>query len=154
MARRCRAGRAGFTLVELLIVVAVIGIIAAIAIPNLLDALRRAKQSRTMSDMRSISQAMQTYAQDSSYFLPTGRISSAELRPYLQPTYVEIVPAIDGWQEPIYYEANHRTYTIVSLGANRTEDTPYAFGPTNISAADIVLVDGTFVQWPEGAQIE
>jgi general secretion pathway protein G len=152
MTRSRRGGRSGFTLVELLIVVAVIGIISAIAIPNLLDALRRAKQSRTMSDMRSIAQAVQTYAQDTSYFLPTSRITSAQLRPFLQPTYVEIVPATDGWSEPIYYEANHRSYTIVSLGANRTEDAPYPFGETSSSWMDIVLVDGTFVQWPEGAQ--
>ena len=42
----------GFTLIELLIVVAIIGIIAVILIPNLLDALQKSKQKRTVADIR------------------------------------------------------------------------------------------------------
>ena len=52
----------GFTLIELLIVVAIIGIIAAIAIPNLLNAIDRGKQKRTMADLRSIGTAVESYA--------------------------------------------------------------------------------------------
>ena len=52
-----RRGQKGFTLIELLIVVAIIGIIAAILIPNLLDALQKAKQKRTVGDIRAIGTA-------------------------------------------------------------------------------------------------
>ena len=45
----------GFSLVELLIVVAVIGVLATIAVPNFLTAVNRAKQKSTMKDLVTIS---------------------------------------------------------------------------------------------------
>ena len=63
-----RRGQKGFTLIELLIVVAIIGIIAAILIPNLLDALQKAKQKRTMGDQRGISTAIEAYATDNANY--------------------------------------------------------------------------------------
>ncbi len=53
-----------FTLIELLIVVAIIGILAAIAVPNFLNAQIRAKVARVESDMRSIATAMESYRLD------------------------------------------------------------------------------------------
>ena len=54
----------GFTLIELLIVVAIIGILAAIAVPNFMNAQIRAKVSRAVSDIRSISTALEMYRVD------------------------------------------------------------------------------------------
>ncbi|MGB3563967.1 MAG: prepilin-type N-terminal cleavage/methylation domain-containing protein, partial [Thermoanaerobaculia bacterium] len=59
-----RRSQKGFTLIELLIVVAIIGIIAAILIPNLLDALQKAKQKRTVGDIRSIGTAWFSWLTD------------------------------------------------------------------------------------------
>ena len=53
-----------FTLIELLIVVAIIAILAAIAVPNFLEAQVRAKASRAKADMRSIATAMESYSVD------------------------------------------------------------------------------------------
>lgn len=61
---RNRFSRAGFTLIELLIVVAIIGILAAIAIPNFLQAQVRAKVSRSVADLRTISLAIEQYNLD------------------------------------------------------------------------------------------
>ena len=61
---RARNRQKGFTLIELLIVVAIIGIIAALLIPNFLDALQKAKQKRTVADMRNIGTAMFSWLTD------------------------------------------------------------------------------------------
>ncbi|MBN1477074.1 prepilin-type N-terminal cleavage/methylation domain-containing protein [Candidatus Sumerlaeota bacterium] len=53
-----------FTLIELLIVVAIIAILAGIALPNFLEAQARAKVSRSLADMRSIATAIEAYRVD------------------------------------------------------------------------------------------
>ncbi len=57
-----------FTLIELLIVVAIIGILAAIAVPNFLNARTRAKVARVQSDHRALSVALESYQIDSNGF--------------------------------------------------------------------------------------
>jgi len=59
-----------FTLIELLIVVAIIAILAAIAVPNFLEAQTRAKVSRDKADMRSLATALESYRVDSNGYPP------------------------------------------------------------------------------------
>ena len=70
-----RKNQKGFTLIELLIVVAIIGILAAIAIPNLLTAMQRAKQKRSMADMRTIATAWEARATDMNRYNAAGACS-------------------------------------------------------------------------------
>ncbi|MBI1388478.1 MAG: prepilin-type N-terminal cleavage/methylation domain-containing protein [bacterium] len=62
--------RSAFTLIELLIVVAIIGILAAIAVPNFMNAQIRAKVSRAQSEMRSISTALESFFIDNNGYPP------------------------------------------------------------------------------------
>src|SRR5712691_5527477 len=93
-----RKSQKGFTLIELLIVVAIIGIIAAIAIPNLLNAIDRGKQKRTMADMRSIGTAVESYAVDNNFYPKNlSNAPAATISQQVSPIYIKTVPTTDGW---------------------------------------------------------
>jgi len=155
----------GFTLIELLIVIAIIGILAAIAIPNLLSAVQRGKQKRTMADMRSLATAIEAYAVDNNVY-PTGgcatglfttagtAMNSTSLT-ILVPTYIATPPRTDGWGHPLLYNTTTPgdQYNLVSRGRDgaATPATPVC-GTTTDFNDDIIYSNGTFLQWPEGSQ--
>jgi prepilin-type N-terminal cleavage/methylation domain-containing protein len=67
-----------FTLIELLIVVAIIAILAAIAVPNFLEAQTRAKVSRAKSDMRTLATALESYYVDNNNYVPSSTVSDTD----------------------------------------------------------------------------
>ena len=140
-----------------LVVIAIIGILAAIAIPNFLTAMQRSRQKRTMADMRTIATALETYGTDhQGEEYPPGEYA-ASLAPHLQPKYVSVLPEVDGWSTGIRYSPlpNHG-YMIRSAGGDRIfeHDSPdeYTRGATHNFDCDIVFANGEFVQYPEGIQ--
>jgi general secretion pathway protein G len=155
----------GFTLIELLIVVAIIGIIVAIGVVNMINAIQRGKQKRSMADIRSLATALEAYATDQNLYpaaagfslpsglsLPTATLGAAA--GVLSPTYVRVTPLSDGWNSWYLYgsSASHTDYAVRSCGADGAPQSSPVWGPTTDFNADVILVDGSFVQWPEGAQ--
>src|SRR6476661_5480990 len=66
-----RSNRRGFTLIELMIVVAIIGILAAIAIPNFIRFQARAKQSEAKANLKAVFTAQRAYYQEKDRYMET-----------------------------------------------------------------------------------
>ena len=171
MRRRLGSAQKGFTLIELLIVIAIIGILASVLIPNLLDAMQKAKQKRTLADMRITGTAMFSWLSDQVGAAAAGspqneldlgtyqEIGITGLRNALVPQYIEHVPERDGWRFDYKYWLNvtsaaqsQQVMAIGSGGRDRNDVsgqyTAGSFDPTDYDQ-DIVWVDGFFVRWPQ-----
>ena len=62
MLQKLNKNRGGFTLVEIMIVVAIIALLAAIAVPNFLRARKRSQATRVLEDLRMVDSAIDQYA--------------------------------------------------------------------------------------------
>ena len=150
----------GFTLIELLIVVAIIGIIAAIAIPNLLNAINRGRQKRSMADLRTVGTAVEAYAVDMAFY-PTwveADMAGAWFT-FLEPTYVKTVPRNDGWRSPFRARSESRFYTLGSAARDKVfeaalNSSAYNGRTTTVMDCDIVYSNGSFMSYPDGIQTD
>lgn len=175
---RYRSSQRGFSLIELLIVIAIIGIIAAILLPNFLDSLQKGKQKRTMADVRTAGSAWFSWLSDQyggaaaagqdQYTMPPADFGGYEaVRDELVPAYIQQLPELDAWQRALVYcgqsEVNmvvaQNAMAIGSLGrdgaaveaACGANVTVGGFTPTDYDQ-DVVWADGYFVRYPETAR--
>ena len=171
MNRKLHPHSQGFSLIELLIVIAIIGIIASMLIPNMLDAMQKTKQKRTMADMRITGGAMFSWLTDQVGAAAAGQASTqinladygglktvADLNTILVPQYLQDIPIKDGWKSTYDYYLNtsnphsRHVMAIRSRGRNAVpEANTYSvtgFDPTDYDQ-DVVWADGFMVRWPD-----
>jgi general secretion pathway protein G len=142
------------------VLIGFIGILAAIAIPNLLTAMQRSKQKRTMADMRSLATALEARATDTNDYPSIG---ASELGTVLTPTYIKVIPAKDGWSHPLRYQCwdsdSDGKCDAYAIGSGAKDGLfehealeAYEEKTTTNFDCDLVFSNGKFVQYPEGIQ--
>jgi type II secretory pathway pseudopilin PulG len=146
----------GFEHLILLPAAAAVGIVAAIAIPNLLNAMQKGKQKATMGDMKSTAMAIESYITDN-HKAPEAK-TIAELNHLLSPFYIKILPLKDAWGNDFHYfhgaGDKKNEYTIGSGGKdgvfNGWEQTGF-YEVTSMKSFDndIIYANGQFVYGPK-----
>ena len=92
MLKKLTTKRAGFTLVEIMIVVAIIALLAAIAVPGFLRARKRSQASKILNDLRLIDAAVDQYA------IETAKTTGASARSRASNRSLRLMRvALSGW---------------------------------------------------------
>lgn len=133
---RSYAHRKGFSLIELVVVVLILGILAAVAAPKMFDTAGDARQNGTRHSLVTLRSAIELYRAQNSAYPPAASLSTA-LRPYLKGPF----PAV---QIGANQNAN------VAASSQNPIATPEAGGAGwayNATTGDIVVNEAAYIAW-------
>lgn len=116
----------GFTLIELMVVLLIIGILAALVVPNVLDRADDARQTAAEADVNNLMQALKLYRLDNQRYSTNEQgLQSLRKKPSVGPEpknwrpYLDLIPS-DPWRRAYLYSnpGVHGDIDVFSLGAD------------------------------------
>jgi general secretion pathway protein G len=125
---RQRARQGGFTLIEIMVVVVILGILAAIVVPNIMDAPDKARVTKAKQDLRVLESALELYKLDNFNYPSSQQGLEALVAPpsgdppapnWKQGGYIKALPK-DPWGNPYQYlyPGTHGEIDLFSFGAD------------------------------------
>lgn len=126
---RGRVGTSGFTLIEIMVVVFILGLLITLVAPRILGRTDEARQTKAAADIKAIEQALALYKLDNGFFPTTEQgLHALVVPPTTAPLarrwnadgYLEKVP-IDPWGTPYVFRSDGQSYVILAFGADGAE---------------------------------
>ena len=117
LSNRKARGQAGFTLIELMVVMFIISLIAALVVPKFLDHVDKASQQEAQAQIELLGQALDLYRLKNHKY-PTTEEGLEAIQPFLKKQLPK-----DPWKSDFVYRSpgEHGDYDLLSLGADQAE---------------------------------
>ena len=120
--KKLHRGQHGFTLIEIMVVVVILGILGVVVVPNFLDQPVKARQVKARQDIRAIESALELYKLDNFSYPSTDQGLEALVSPPSEGSgswksggYLKKLPK-DPWNRPYVYTASQDSFELSSLG--------------------------------------
>lgn len=120
----------GFSLIELLVVIVILGLLAAFVMPNVIGKGEQAKQKLTCVQMKAVAQSLELFKQDNGSYPETEEGLEALVENPDEEKYSSFTPGgyfsgkvvpKDPWKNTYIYTLEEDSFDIISLGADRKE---------------------------------
>ena len=124
-----RYNQDGFTLIEIMVVILILGLLATIVVQSLRGAADKAKRTKAQADLAEIKTALDRYYLDNGYYPTTDQGLQALVSPptsgrtpgnYQSGGYIERLPA-DPWGNQYFFQSDGNSYALKSFGRNGAE---------------------------------
>jgi general secretion pathway protein G len=124
-----RQAQEGFTLIEIMVVIAIIGLLATLVVQSLRGATDKAKRTKAMADIAELKTALDRYYIDNGSYPTSDQGLNALVNPpssgnipanYEEGGYIRRIPAYP-WGNQYTYQSDGSNYSLKSLGADGAE---------------------------------